>query len=449
MNYGFIRIAASEFSGCDSPLQNAQEIKNQIARAHALGTQIMLFPELSLSGAISPHFINTDFLRECERALKMIADYTRQRDIVCFVGLPVMLGCHIHNMTACLHKGMIYGLTPKNQLSRSERSLFTPVAGDADIQIAGSITHISERMLYACGKIVIGMSPEPLTDYLGFMRTGANLILKTSGNLSEYTLLPASECYSLAILSARRQGILSCECGLNLTADLSEEGFGCFDIDPERVNYIRMLHSPLLPFPQTIQAAELRLKEAPIVPKRIFSRNPYALTKNEIACAIADLMRKLADYLAEGYRLPPCDSVNAAFASWLLAASPISQPANFADVKKIVDVQDKSIPSETHVYGSRALFRDYTKTQMLQIIRTIEERGFDERLSPCITLLDNLSKRELHEIELFDFFMYHLFENGYSPKKTLRFASRTFPEFSTYELKRFLTENFSEHIRYA
>lgn len=90
MKYGFVRVAAAvpavKVADCKF---NAQQIETQIAIADGKGVQIIIFPELSITGyTCADLFGQTLLLEEAEIALMQIMNNTRQMDIISIIGMP-------------------------------------------------------------------------------------------------------------------------------------------------------------------------------------------------------------------------------------------------------------------------------------------------------------------------------------------------------------------------
>ena len=93
MKYGFVRVAAAvpavKVADCKF---NAQQIETQIAIADGKGVQIIIFPELSITGyTCADLFGQTLLLEEAEIALMQIMNNTRQMDIISIIGMPVVM----------------------------------------------------------------------------------------------------------------------------------------------------------------------------------------------------------------------------------------------------------------------------------------------------------------------------------------------------------------------
>ena len=87
MKYGFVKVASAipavKVADCKF---NAQQIDAQIAIADGKGVQIIVFPELCITGySCADLFGQTLLLEESEIALMQIMNNTRQMDIISIV----------------------------------------------------------------------------------------------------------------------------------------------------------------------------------------------------------------------------------------------------------------------------------------------------------------------------------------------------------------------------
>ncbi|WP_028909825.1 NAD(+) synthase [Prevotella sp. AGR2160] len=118
MNYGFIKVASAVPGVKVGDVQyNLQQIENIIAQAEGQGTEIIVFPELALTGYTCQDLFHQQILLDgAETALLMLLDFTRQLDIISIVGLPVVVGDLLLNAAAVVQRGKILGIVPKTYL---------------------------------------------------------------------------------------------------------------------------------------------------------------------------------------------------------------------------------------------------------------------------------------------------------------------------------------------
>ena len=90
MNYGFVRIAAAvPRVKVAAPLWNIQRIEALAAQAEGKGAQVVVFPELSVTGyTCQDLFHQQTLLQEAERAMLQLLEFSRGLDIIIVVGCP-------------------------------------------------------------------------------------------------------------------------------------------------------------------------------------------------------------------------------------------------------------------------------------------------------------------------------------------------------------------------
>lgn len=151
MKYGLIKVAAAipgvRVADVD---YNLEQIKSLVTKAEEQGVEIMVFPELSLTGyACQDLFRQQILLDKAEQALLMLLEFTRKLDIVIVVGLPVRVGSLLYNCAAVVQGGDLLGIVPKTYLPNYnefyEKRWFASAADlqAQDIYLAGTLINIS------------------------------------------------------------------------------------------------------------------------------------------------------------------------------------------------------------------------------------------------------------------------------------------------------------------
>lgn len=118
MKFGFVKVAAAipavKVADCKF---NAQHTEAQIMVADGKGVQIVIFPELNLTGySCGDLFSHQLLLEQAEMALMQVINNTRQLDIISIVGLPVMVNSTLANCAVVFQRGKILGVVPKTYL---------------------------------------------------------------------------------------------------------------------------------------------------------------------------------------------------------------------------------------------------------------------------------------------------------------------------------------------
>lgn len=118
MDFGYIKVAAAvpsvKVADVDYNLQQIQEI---IAAEDTNGVEIIVFPELSLTGYTCQDLFQQKVLLDAaENAVAKLKDFTKELDIISIVGLPVEVGNILLNCAAVIQKGELLSLIPKTYL---------------------------------------------------------------------------------------------------------------------------------------------------------------------------------------------------------------------------------------------------------------------------------------------------------------------------------------------
>ena len=118
MKYGMIKVAAAIPGVRVADVEyNTQQIESLIAQAEGKGVEIIVFPELSITGyTCQDLFRQHALLEQAETAVMMLLDFTRKLDVIAIVGLPVIVGDLLLNCAAVIQKGDLLALIPKTYL---------------------------------------------------------------------------------------------------------------------------------------------------------------------------------------------------------------------------------------------------------------------------------------------------------------------------------------------
>ena len=93
------------------------QIESVIAQAEGQGIEIIVFPELAITGYSCQDLFRQELLLSAtENAVLMLLDFTRKLDIITIVGLPVVVGNLLMNCAAVIQKGQLLGIVPKTFL---------------------------------------------------------------------------------------------------------------------------------------------------------------------------------------------------------------------------------------------------------------------------------------------------------------------------------------------
>ncbi len=119
MNYGFFKVASASLKlKIAEPSYNKIEIKNAIDIAEKKGAKLLVTPELSVTGyTCEDLFFANSLQNAAEKALCDIAEYTKGKDIVVVLGMPVPYQGELYNCAIIVLNGKIVGIVPKNNIA--------------------------------------------------------------------------------------------------------------------------------------------------------------------------------------------------------------------------------------------------------------------------------------------------------------------------------------------
>lgn len=118
MKDGFIKVAAATPQiQVANVAYNTEQIRSMIEEAAEEGAKIIVFPELCVTGyTCGDLFTQEILLRQAKNALGRLAEATREKEALIFVGLPFEKDGELYNVAAALHRGKVLGMTTKSFL---------------------------------------------------------------------------------------------------------------------------------------------------------------------------------------------------------------------------------------------------------------------------------------------------------------------------------------------
>ncbi len=133
MKDGFIKVAAASpvIRVADTDY-NADRVIDCIRTAEEKGVKLIVFPELTLTGASCYDLIgHSVILRGAEKALEKVIKATEGTDILSIVGLPYAPrgGC-LYSCAAVIYDGELLGIVPRTEVNGTP---FTAVEPDEDV----------------------------------------------------------------------------------------------------------------------------------------------------------------------------------------------------------------------------------------------------------------------------------------------------------------------------
>ena len=118
MEHGFVKVAAATPDIRVADVRyNQEQICEVIRKAVDAHAKILVFPELCITGyTCGDLFLQEVLLRDSRKALLNIAEFTKDKDMLIFAGLPLCVDGKLYNVAAALNKGSILGFTTKTFL---------------------------------------------------------------------------------------------------------------------------------------------------------------------------------------------------------------------------------------------------------------------------------------------------------------------------------------------
>ena len=154
MKYGYATVAAAipSVKVADTNY-NVAQILSMITEADERGVEIIVFPELSVTGYTCQDLFRSDILlRRAEESLISLLNDTRKMDIISIVGMPVAVDGLLLNCAVVIQQGAVIGIVPKTYLPNYsefyEKRWFASsqdLTDERTIYIAGSPAVISSR----------------------------------------------------------------------------------------------------------------------------------------------------------------------------------------------------------------------------------------------------------------------------------------------------------------
>ena len=118
MKYGYVKVASAvptvKVADCVS---NIKEIESQIAMAEGQGAEIIVFPELCVTGYTCQDLFRQQLLLDAtENCVMQLLEFSRQLDIISIIGVPLVAGDLLLNCAVVIQRGKILGIVPKTFL---------------------------------------------------------------------------------------------------------------------------------------------------------------------------------------------------------------------------------------------------------------------------------------------------------------------------------------------
>ena len=195
MKDGFIKCAAAGMQAVlANPKKNAQQIIHIIKAQDEAGVQLLVFPELSLSGyTCGDLFYQQSLLEACNRELIRVMKETEETEVLACIGMPFMYGNNVYNVAAMIQKGKLLGLVPKTYIPNYgdvNESRYFAQAPEKNIELifnAGSV-YFGTKLLFVGPKgLVVGCEIcedmwTPVNPATYHVLAGANVIVNLAAS---------------------------------------------------------------------------------------------------------------------------------------------------------------------------------------------------------------------------------------------------------------------------
>lgn len=196
-DYGYVRVgAACPQIRIADPAYNVRKMLDFLEKHRELGLQILVFPELSITGYTCGDLFHQECLQaEAEAQLKILLEKTSDIDTIIAAGMPVRAGNQLFNCAVVMQHGCILGVVPKTYIPNYnefyECRWFAPAEkrNCDEIVLCGQKVPFSEKLLFKdkTSSLCIGLeicedlwTPIPPSSYHALH--GANIMLNLSAS---------------------------------------------------------------------------------------------------------------------------------------------------------------------------------------------------------------------------------------------------------------------------
>lgn len=151
MNYGYVKVASAiPAVRVGDVAYNVEQIENLVIQAEGKGVEVIVFPELSLTGYTCQDLFRQQLLLDrVEQGVMRLMDFTRKLDIIAIVGAPITVGNLLLNCAVVIQKGHVLGMVPKfylpNYSEFYEKRWFASAQDlrDMELRYAGNVVNMT------------------------------------------------------------------------------------------------------------------------------------------------------------------------------------------------------------------------------------------------------------------------------------------------------------------
>lgn len=151
MKFGLVKCGcfSPKIKVCDVEF-NAQSIINDINKAKTLGVELVVFPEMCLTGYTLGDLVFSDVLLSgATRALEKIVSIVPEKMLV-FLGIPLKKDGIIYNVAVGISGGKIVGVIPKTNLSSFQERYFAPARkGVENLDVCGQTVPFGTDIIFS------------------------------------------------------------------------------------------------------------------------------------------------------------------------------------------------------------------------------------------------------------------------------------------------------------
>ena len=115
---GFVRVGAlvNKLS-LGNVIENAKEISRQIKKAYEAGVEIIVTPELSLTGyTCGDMFLQDKLIKDSIIGLEYVLSETKSLNIISIIGMPISTNNTLFNCGVVINRGKLLGIIPKTYI---------------------------------------------------------------------------------------------------------------------------------------------------------------------------------------------------------------------------------------------------------------------------------------------------------------------------------------------
>ena len=193
MKQGFVKVAAitPKIKVADTKY-NGQLMRSYMKDAERAGAKVVVFPELSITGAsCGDLFFQSKLIKSAKEELMQIVSASAYYDAIYFVGLPYEINGKLYNVAAAISKGEVLGIVPKTYVRNGRWFTSGACVDSEDVLPNGQIVPVSTDLIFYCNefadlKIAVEIGEDlwaPSAPSVGHAMGGANLIVNLSADI--------------------------------------------------------------------------------------------------------------------------------------------------------------------------------------------------------------------------------------------------------------------------